>query len=89
MSLSIKRTSRITTSIELKQADLSRLKEDLEANEYLEEMDDFETLEELAAIVEKDPNAASLVFEVLINSPGYAAPSESFSDDSDFSATYH
>jgi len=89
MSLSIKRTSRITTSIELKQADLLRLKDDLEANEYLEEMDDFETLEELAAIVENDPNAATLVFEVLINSPGYAAPSESFSDDSVFSATYN
>jgi N-glycosylase/DNA lyase len=89
MSLIIRRTSRITTAIELTEANLSRLKDDLEANEYLEEMDDFETFEELAAIVENDPNAATLVFEVLINSPGYAAPSESFSDDSVFSATYN
>ena len=89
MSLTIKRISRITTAIELSKADLSRLKDDLETNEFLDEMEHFETLEELVEIIEADPNAASLVFQVLINSPGYASPTESFSDDSDFSATFN
>ena len=78
MSLSIHRTSRITTSIKLTKADLPRLKKDLQANEYLDEMDNFETLEELAELIEKDSNAASFVFEVLINSSGYDATTESF-----------
>jgi hypothetical protein len=51
MSLIIRRTSRITTAIELTEANLSRLKDDLEANEYLEEMDNFETLETISASV--------------------------------------
>lgn len=87
-TLNIKRISRVATAITLAEADLSRLKEDLESNEYLDEMDDFNSLEELAQIIDSDPNAAALVFDVLINSPGYSAPSETFPDDaSEFSAS--
>ena len=46
MSIIIKRTSYVTTAVELSEVDLFRLKNDLNAQEYLEEMDEFHTLEE-------------------------------------------
>jgi hypothetical protein len=87
MSIIIKRTSYVTTVVELSEVDLFRLKNDLNAQEYLEEMDEFHTLEELAQLINTDSNAASLVFEILINSPGYSTPTESYSDSSDYSVS--
>lgn len=62
-SLNIMRISRVTTTIMLAEGDLSRLKDDLESGKYLNEIDGFNTLEELAQIIDSDPNAAALVFE--------------------------
>ena len=59
MSIIIKRTSYVTTAVELSEVDLFRLKNDLNAQEYLEEMDEFHTLEELTQLINTDSNAAS------------------------------
>jgi len=88
MPIIIKRTTQVTTAFEFSEIDLSRLKNDLEAQEYLQEMDEFQTLEELAKIIDTDSNAASLVFEILIHSPGYSKPTESYSDSSDYTASF-
>ena len=84
----IKRTTYVTTAVEFSEVDLSRFKNDLDAQEYLQEMDEFQTLEELAQIIDTDSNAAYLVFEIFIHSPGYSIPTESYSDSSNYTASY-
>jgi len=84
MKFTIKRTATIETSITITKLDINKLKPDLISLDYLDEMDNFETEDELIAIIRGDQNAASLVFYTLNNSAGYEPPTEVFLGDEKF-----
>jgi hypothetical protein len=88
MGLLIRRSSFLHTDIKLDSIDISKLKKELEDYGYLSEIDAFETESELYELLQEDMYARSLVFQVLVNSNGYAEIHEWFDENKNFSVEF-
>jgi hypothetical protein len=81
------RTTKVQTSIHIENINIEKLKMHLEGEGYLDQIDDFNSEEELVSILKQDSYAASLVFQIMINYPGYSQPQERFLDDEAYHIT--
>ena len=81
MIFKIERRSIVSTSIEIHDSMIDKIINDLRDHDYLDEIGEFDTMDELMAIFNDDQTYASLIFEVIINSPGYPKPNENFGEE--------
>jgi hypothetical protein len=80
----LRRKTTVVTQFDIGEVDIQKLRIDLENNGFLEEIGEFETVNQLLEIIQSDSSAASFVFTVMINTLGYGLPEEYFLDDEEY-----